>query len=45
MALIGRNRPNWIWGELAAQSLGCMTLGIYEDVLAAEAGYLLTPPA
>ena len=40
VALIGRNRPNWIWGELAAQSLGCMTLGIYEDVLAAEAGYL-----
>jgi long-chain acyl-CoA synthetase len=40
VALMGRNRPNWIWGELAAQSLGCMTLGIYEDVLAAEAGYL-----
>jgi long-chain acyl-CoA synthetase len=41
VGLIGRNRPNWVWGELAAQALGCLTLGIYEDVLAAEAGYLL----
>jgi long-chain acyl-CoA synthetase len=41
VALIGRNRPNWVWSELAAQSLGCMTLGIYEDVLATEAGYLV----
>ena len=41
VGLIGRNRPNWLWGELAAQALGCMTLGIYEDVLAAEAGYLI----
>jgi long-chain acyl-CoA synthetase len=41
VAVIGRNRPNWVWSELAAQAIGCMTLGIYEDVLAAEAGYLL----
>ncbi|MEK0085121.1 AMP-binding protein [Benzoatithermus flavus] len=41
VAIIGRNRPNWVWSELAAQALGCMTLGIYEDVLAAEAGYLV----
>ena len=41
VGLIGRNRPNWVWGELAAHALGCMTLGIYEDVLAAEAGYLI----
>jgi long-chain acyl-CoA synthetase len=41
VAIIGRNRPNWIWSELAAHSLGCMSLGIYEDVLAAEAGYLI----
>jgi long-chain acyl-CoA synthetase len=41
VALLGRNRPNWVWSELAAHALGCMTLGIYEDVLAAEAGYLL----
>ena len=41
VALIGRNRPNWVWGELAAHALGCLSLGIYEDVLAAEAGHLL----
>ena len=41
VGLIGRNRPNWVWGELAAHALGCMSLGIYEDVLAAEAGYLI----
>lgn len=41
VALLGRNRPNWVWSELAAHALGCMTLGIYEDVLAAEAGYLI----
>lgn len=41
VALLGRNRPNWVWSEVAAHALGCMTLGIYEDVLAAEAGYLL----
>ena len=42
VAIIGRNRPNWLWSELAAHSIGCLTLGIYEDVLADEAGYLLT---
>jgi long-chain acyl-CoA synthetase len=42
VAVIGRNRPNWVWSELAAHCLGCMTLGIYEDVLAAEAGYLIS---
>jgi long-chain acyl-CoA synthetase len=41
VALIGRNRPNWVWSELAAQSLGAMTIGIYADVLADEAAYLL----
>jgi len=41
VALLGRNRPNWVWSELAAHALGCMSLGIYEDVLAAEAGYLI----
>lgn len=41
VALIGRNRPNWVWSELAAHSLGAMTIGIYEDVLPPEAGYLL----
>lgn len=41
VAIIGRNRPNWVWSELAAHCLGCSTLGIYEDVLATEAAYLI----
>jgi long-chain acyl-CoA synthetase len=41
VALIGRNRPNWVWSELAAHCCGAMTVGIYADVLAEEAGYLL----
>ena len=41
VALLGRNRPNWVWGELAAHCLGCMSIGVYADVLADEAGYLL----
>ena len=41
LALIGRNRPNWVWSELAGHALGGMTLGVYADVLAEEAGYLL----
>jgi long-chain acyl-CoA synthetase len=41
VGLIGRNRPNWLWSELAAHSLGAMTIGVYEDVLPDEAAYLL----
>lgn len=42
VGLLGRNRPNWVWGELAAHCLGCMSIGVYADVLAEEAGYLLS---
>src|SRR5512134_2958559 len=31
VALIGDNRPEWIWGEVAAHALGCISLGIYQD--------------
>jgi len=41
VAIIGRNRPNWVWSELAAQCLGAIPIGIYEDVLPPEAGYLV----
>ncbi|MFO1071618.1 MAG: AMP-binding protein [Geminicoccaceae bacterium] len=41
VALIGRNRPGWVWGQLAAHCLGCSTLGLYEDVLVEEAAYLV----
>ena len=43
--LIGRNRPNWVWAELAAQAVGGMSLGVYADALAEEAAYLSPTPA
>jgi long-chain acyl-CoA synthetase len=41
VAIIGRNRPHWWWAELAAHSVGAMSLGIYEDALGKEVAYLL----
>ena len=33
VALIGPNRPHWLWGELAAHSLGAMSLGDFLSTL------------
>jgi long-chain acyl-CoA synthetase len=41
VALIGDNRPEWIWGEIAAHALGCVTLGVYQDSMGEEVSYLL----
>ncbi|HSA80262.1 MAG TPA: AMP-binding protein, partial [Geminicoccaceae bacterium] len=41
VGIIGRNRPHWLWAELAAHAVGAMSLGIYEDALAKEVEYLL----
>jgi long-chain acyl-CoA synthetase len=41
VGIIGRNRPHWLWAELAAQAVGAISLGIYEDALAKEVAYLL----
>jgi long-chain acyl-CoA synthetase len=41
VALIGNNRPEWIWGEVAAHALGGMSLGIYQDSIGDEVTYLL----
>ena len=41
VGIIGRNRPHWVWAELAAHSVGAMSLGIYEDSLGKEVTYLL----
>lgn len=40
LVLIGDNRPEWLWAELAVQSLGGMALGLYQDAPAAEIEYL-----
>ena len=39
--MIGNNRPEWIWGEVAAHALGAMSLGIYQDLIGDEVSYLL----
>ena len=41
IGIIGRNRPHWVWAELAAHGVGAMSLGIYEDSLGKEVRYLL----
>ena len=38
--LIGDNRPEWIWAELAIQGLGGMALGLYQDSPAEEIEYI-----
>ncbi|SEH58588.1 long-chain fatty acid--CoA ligase [Magnetospirillum fulvum] len=42
VAIIGKNRPESIWSELAANALGAMSLGIYHDSMGAEVSYLLS---
>ncbi|MDQ0339928.1 long-chain acyl-CoA synthetase [Caldalkalibacillus uzonensis] len=41
LALIGDNRPEWLFGALAAQSLGGISVGIYQDSLPKELVYFL----
>ncbi|WP_017755284.1 AMP-binding protein [Calidifontibacillus oryziterrae] len=41
LAIIGDNRPEWIFSELAAQSLGGVSVGIYQESLPAEISYIL----
>ena len=41
VGIIGRNRPHWVWAELAGHCVGAMSLGIYEDSLGKEVAYLL----
>ncbi len=41
VAIIGDNRPEWVFAELAAQSLGAVPLGIYQDSTPKEVGYVI----
>ncbi|GFK94080.1 Long-chain-fatty-acid--CoA ligase FadD15 [Fundidesulfovibrio magnetotacticus] len=41
VVLIGDNRPEWLWAELAIQSLGGVALGLYQDAPPDEIGYIL----
>ena len=41
IALLGDNRPEWVWGEVAAHAMRCHSLGIYQDSMHEEVAYLL----
>ena len=41
VALIGDNRPEWVWGEIAAHATRAMSMGIYRDALEEEIAYLI----
>jgi long-chain acyl-CoA synthetase len=41
VGLIGDNRPDWVFGEIASHALGAMSLGMYRDALDEEAAYLV----
>ncbi len=41
LAIVGDNRPEWVIAELAAQSAGGTSVGIYQDSLAREVAYII----
>ncbi|RAK22112.1 long-chain acyl-CoA synthetase [Anoxybacillus vitaminiphilus] len=41
LAIIGDNRPEWVFSELAAQSLGGVSVGIYQESLPHEMSYII----
>ncbi|HHB90281.1 MAG TPA: long-chain fatty acid--CoA ligase [Anaerolineae bacterium] len=42
VAIIGDNRPEWVYAELAAQSVGGKSIGIYQDSIVDEVAYIVT---
>src|SRR5512134_995483 len=41
VAIIGDNRPEWVWAEVAAQAAGAIPLGLYQDSTLKEVGYVI----
>ncbi len=41
LAIIGDNRPEWVIAELAAQSMGAVAVGVYQDSVAEELSFVL----
>ncbi|PLX80607.1 MAG: long-chain fatty acid--CoA ligase [Desulfuromonas sp.] len=41
VGIIGDNRPEWVFGEVAAHALRAMIFGIYQDSLNEEVAYLI----
>ncbi|MCC9620689.1 long-chain fatty acid--CoA ligase [Thalassospira sp. MA62] len=42
VGIIGENRPEWVWAEIAAHALRGMSVGLYQDSLHDEVAYLIT---
>ena len=42
VAIIGDNRPEWIYAELSAQAAGAKSIGIYQDAVVQEMIYVIT---
>jgi long-chain acyl-CoA synthetase len=41
IAILGDNRPEWVITELAAQSIGAVSMGVYQDAVASEVQFLI----
>ncbi len=41
VAIIGDNRPEWIWSEIAAQAAGGSSVGLYQDSNLNEVAYVI----
>jgi long-chain acyl-CoA synthetase len=41
VAIVGDNRPEWLFAELAALCAGAVPLGIYQDSTTTEVGYVI----
>lgn len=42
IGVLGDNRPEWVISELAAQSMGGASMGLYQDSTPEEVGYLIS---
>jgi long-chain acyl-CoA synthetase len=41
VAIIGDNRPEWVWSEIAAQAAGGASVGLYQDSNLAEVAFVI----
>jgi len=41
VAIIGDNRPEWVWSELAAQGAGAASVGLYQDSNVTEVAFVI----
>jgi long-chain acyl-CoA synthetase len=41
IAILGDNRPEWLWSDLGAQGIGAIVVGVYATSPAAEVEYIL----